>query len=142
MAEMSGRNRWWRGYFFQQTSDGGYLVGGYSDSNSGDVTGNHGSTDFWIVKLSSVTEIVDGTAGSNFNVFPNPGTNHLTVDLGFNNKKVEVVIVDINGKIIYSTTATETQKIEVNTKYFEAGVYFLQLLSEDLIEMKKLIITK
>jgi len=55
---------------------------------------------------------------------------------------VEVVIVDINGKIIYSTTATETQKIEVNTKYFEAGVYFLQLLSEDLIEVKKLIITK
>ena len=35
----------------QQTSDGGYIVAGTSFSNNGDVTGNHGSYDFWIVKL-------------------------------------------------------------------------------------------
>ncbi len=33
------------------TVDGGYLVGGYTYSNDGDVTGNHGDSDFWIVKL-------------------------------------------------------------------------------------------
>src|SRR4051812_23123800 len=42
----------------QQTSDGGYIVAGYSFSNDGDVTGHHGgahydSADYWIVKLSS-----------------------------------------------------------------------------------------
>ena len=36
-----------------QTTDGGYVVAGYSNSNNGDVTGNHGSQDYWIVKLSS-----------------------------------------------------------------------------------------
>ncbi|GHV42257.1 hypothetical protein FACS1894187_24420 [Synergistales bacterium] len=36
----------------QQTSDGGYIVAGYSDSNDGDVSGNHGNSDYWIVKLS------------------------------------------------------------------------------------------
>ena len=35
----------------QQTSDGGYIVAGYSHSNDGDVSGNHGETDYWIVKL-------------------------------------------------------------------------------------------
>lgn len=35
----------------QQTSDGGYIVAGYSDSHNGDVSGNHGMHDFWIVKL-------------------------------------------------------------------------------------------
>jgi hypothetical protein len=35
-----------------QTSDGGYVVAGYSKSEDGDVTGNHGDFDFWVVKLS------------------------------------------------------------------------------------------
>lgn len=35
--------------------DGGYLLGGYSKSNGGDVqSGNHGSMDFWVVKIDSV----------------------------------------------------------------------------------------
>ena len=42
-----------RGISVQQTSDGGYIVAGYSDSINGDITGNHGKYDFWIVKLSS-----------------------------------------------------------------------------------------
>lgn len=37
----------------QQTSDGGYIVGGYSGSTNHDVTGNHGFKDFWIIKLNS-----------------------------------------------------------------------------------------
>jgi hypothetical protein len=35
----------------QQTTDGGFLVGGRSYSNDGDVSGNHGYYDYWIVKL-------------------------------------------------------------------------------------------
>ena len=35
----------------QQTSDGGYIVAGSTNSTNGDITGNHGETDFWIVKL-------------------------------------------------------------------------------------------
>lgn len=37
----------------QQTAEGGYIVGGYTNSNNGDVTGNHGGLDYWIVKLSN-----------------------------------------------------------------------------------------
>ena len=40
-------------YAIQQTIDGGYIVAGQSESNDGDVTGNHGGDDFWIVKLDS-----------------------------------------------------------------------------------------
>jgi len=38
-------------YSIQQTSDGGYIVAGISSSNDGDVTGNHGNYDYWVVKL-------------------------------------------------------------------------------------------
>ncbi len=42
----------------QQTSDGGYIVAGTSNSNDGDVTGNHGDYDYWVVKLDASEEIV------------------------------------------------------------------------------------
>jgi len=37
----------------EQTTDGGFIIAGYSASNNGDVTGNHGGLDFWLVKLNS-----------------------------------------------------------------------------------------
>lgn len=40
-------------YSFEPTPDGGYIVAGYTYSNNGDVTGNHGDADAWIVKLNS-----------------------------------------------------------------------------------------
>src|SRR4029077_18979089 len=35
------------------TSDGGYIVAGTSSSNDGDVIGNHGAADVWLVKLNN-----------------------------------------------------------------------------------------
>lgn len=34
-----------------QTAEGGYLVAGYTYSNNGDISGNNGYSDYWIVKL-------------------------------------------------------------------------------------------
>ena len=39
----------------QQTTDSGYIVAGYSKSNDGDVSGNHGNFDYWVVKLGNCT---------------------------------------------------------------------------------------
>jgi hypothetical protein len=36
-----------------QTSDSGFIVAGTSSSNDGDVSGNHGSRDWWVIKLSA-----------------------------------------------------------------------------------------
>ena len=40
-----------------QTSDGGYIIGGYSISDDIDVTGNHGQEDYWIVKINNLGAI-------------------------------------------------------------------------------------
>jgi len=37
----------------EQTSDGGFIVAGYSDSNDGDLETNYGDIDYWVVKLSA-----------------------------------------------------------------------------------------
>jgi hypothetical protein len=41
-----------RAYSIQQTSDGGFIVAGFTESNDGDVSGNHGGSDYWVVKLN------------------------------------------------------------------------------------------
>jgi Secretion system C-terminal sorting domain len=55
----------------QPTADGGYIVAGYTASNNGDVTGNHGNGDGWVVKLSSTGSLqwqkaFGGTDGESF----------------------------------------------------------------------------
>ena len=45
-------------YSIQQTSDGGYIIAGDTSSNDGDVSGNHGGTDAWVVKLNPSGTIV------------------------------------------------------------------------------------
>ncbi len=50
------------------TSDGGYLVAGATMSTDGEVTGNHGAYDYWILKLNATGSIawqktLGGTSG-------------------------------------------------------------------------------
>lgn len=42
-----------KAYSIAQTTDGGYIIAGETDSNDGNVSGLHGLQDFWIIKVSS-----------------------------------------------------------------------------------------
>jgi hypothetical protein len=44
-------------YSIMQTTDGGFILAGYTSSNNGDVSGNNGGSDAWVVKLSNIGEI-------------------------------------------------------------------------------------
>jgi hypothetical protein len=79
---------------------------------------------------------------ANVQIFPNPANNHLTINLPNAKEKVNVTITDITGKIIYTITASDTQKVEVNTQDFAAGIYVVQIQSADFIATKKLVIEK
>lgn len=45
------------GRAIQQTADGGYILGGETESDDGDVLGHHGNEDIWIVKLDATGNI-------------------------------------------------------------------------------------
>jgi len=48
-----GGSRADNGAYIQQTSDGGFIVLGTTESNNNDVNGNHGGGDIWVIKLDS-----------------------------------------------------------------------------------------
>ena len=91
---------------------------------------------------TTATGIIENSFAASINLYPNPATNHLTIALGSNNKKVGVTITDITGKIIYTTTATDIQKLEVNTADFATGIYVVQIQTADFIATKKLVVEK
>ena len=58
-------------YNIIQTSDGGYLAVGYTDSNDGDISGNHGGHDGWMLKINETGNKVWSKCfgGSNNDIF-------------------------------------------------------------------------
>lgn len=69
-------------YSLQRTTDGGFIVAGYSSSNDGDVSGNHGSGDYWVVRLDTSGNLVwqKSLGGSSFDI---AGSVQQTTDGGF-----------------------------------------------------------
>ncbi len=76
-----------QGTCIQQTTDGGLILGGGSRSNDGDVSGNHGNSDAWLVKLSPFSARVikkqpDETADIwGLQVYPNPAVGHINFQI-------------------------------------------------------------
>ncbi|HUH34828.1 MAG TPA: T9SS type A sorting domain-containing protein [Moheibacter sp.] len=105
-----------------QTLDGGYIMVGISGSNDGDVSGNHGNYDYWVVKLGPDKLVVSEVDAVTFAIYPNPVKDILTIENLF--PKTELVITNLNGEIIYKTTAKNTIET-INVSHFSAGVYFI-----------------
>lgn len=88
------------------------------------------------------TGINENSFASSIQLFPNPASDHLTINLGTYYKEVQVTITDLSGKIIYTSLATDNQKIEVNTQGFAEGIYVVQIQSAGFVGTKKLVIEK
>lgn len=112
-----------------QTADGGYVIAGSSNSNNGNVTGNHGDYDIWIVKLAqdnlATNEVVkDATT---VNISPNPAKENITLKLNYFTPSMEVKITDMLGKTIH-TQKLEGLTTKINIGNLEKGIYFLNLV--------------
>ncbi|WPO83395.1 T9SS C-terminal target domain-containing protein [Chryseobacterium sp. JJR-5R] len=101
-----------------QTSDSGYLVAGYTRSNNGDIFGNHGTDDFWVVKLTAAGylqsfKLLGGTSVDIANAITKINNGNYVVTgytysvdgdiTGQNNGTADILMfeLDMNGNIMY-----------------------------------------
>ena len=68
-------------YSMKQSKDGGLIVAGYTESNDGDVSGNHGEADFWVVKLSSLSSSTSVPQTIQLQISPNPTQQSITLNI-------------------------------------------------------------
>ena len=112
----------------QQTANGGYIVAGYSESADGDVSGNGGEEDFWVVKingtLSTDNPRTDGEIQSS--LYPNPTLKNITVEAPGAKAPLSVILRDITGRRVSEHKIENPSSFQIEIAQ-EAGIYMLEL---------------
>lgn len=118
-------------YAICSTVDGGYILSGFTYSNNGDVSGNNGSGDAWIVKLAPDPTGVSGQgAGAHFSLFPNPTTGDLTIHFeATSSRSNSIGLYDGAGRLLMNlqgaNTTTRNSLIKFSIADLPAGIYYL-----------------
>ena len=113
-------------HFVRQTTDGGYIVTGNSQSNDGDVTSNQGVQDFWVVKLSTEVGMDEVLEQNLFNVFPNPATNQITVKVDAKLLGTIYTIYDNMGKKVL-TGQINAENTVIELGFLSGGMYLFSV---------------
>jgi hypothetical protein len=132
----------------QQTKDNGYIVAGYSLSNDKNVSGNHGSGDYWIVKLSAdnssaapvnllanTNERVNNNA--NITVLPNPVKDILHIQ-GLSSSPKTISVIDANGKLLHNFVTTNSN-YSFSVAQLNAGIYCIRITEGDKTKLLRFV---
>jgi hypothetical protein len=76
--------------------------------------------------------------GANLNIYPNPTTGSITIDLG-SLKDVQVSITTTTGKEVYTLSNVNQNKLDVSLSDFNKGMYFITVQSKNQQKVIKLI---
>lgn len=135
------------GYHVQQTSDGGYIAGGFSNSGiSGDKTENcMGQMDYWVIKLAPdtimSTFIIHNSALS-IQLNPNPANELIVINYQFAAGDI-IRIIDVSGRNLFlKTFSVLTDNYRLTTDRFGNGIYFVEVAGNNFSVTKKLIIAR
>lgn len=105
--------------------DGTAVVCGYSRDDEND------NYDMFLLLLENEGEsITESENDIKVELYPNPGTNILTIKTTLPNSKIE--IYDLNGKLIHNT-AISHNVISINSDNWPSGTYFWKLISNSKI---------
>jgi hypothetical protein len=124
-----GGSLWEQGISITQTLDGGYILTGWTGSNDGNVSGNHGGGfDAWVVKLSSTLGLEESSYNDLVSFYPNPVTNILNLHIENNSINQTYTISDVGGKVIIQGKINSDSSA-INVEHLTKGVYFIELLN-------------
>ncbi len=117
-----------------QASDGGFIIGGTSNSIGGNASGNNGLNDFWIVKLGAYSGVGTTVNDPAVSVGPNPTTGLLEVSGA---KNVNITVYNVLGRKMAEANNTD----HISIAALPPGAYFLTLFSSrgDLLRQDKII---
>lgn len=114
-----------RAFSIQATANNEYILSGFTYSDDGDVTGNHGNSDAWVVKLG--TPLATATFQPEIlTVYPNPTTTDLMVQTPLNTNITKIIITDIAGKMVLEQIENTNQ---VHVAHLANGLYTLKAFS-------------
>ena len=120
-----------------------YLVAGWTASNDGDVSGNNGEEDAWIVKLIDPVFINEFDKETNIQSTPNPFSTSTTIEYELKQlEKVSLMIYNQMGKQVFQTEENQSQGKQQqiwNAEGYADGVYYYRLQVGEQVANGKLV---
>ncbi len=153
IIDKSGQKRWDSRYggskyenpsSIQQTNDGGYIMAGNAESSSGDVGGNYGKSDIWVVKAKPKGGAT--SRGQKFRnkealkCFPKPAKNQFIIQLSTNNDPQSYQLQTLTGRTLQSGKLQGKGQQTVDVSDLSAGVYLLQVKTKEAVRTKKVVV--
>jgi hypothetical protein len=130
----------------QQTSDGGYILAGYSNSGiSGDKSQIClGSQDFWVVKLApDVLGVKESKSSFNLSISPNPNQGKFKLQLSnLSAPTTEITVSDLLGRKVLQKEFQTTSNLlsEELTLPNAKGMYLLQIKAGNQTATHKIVV--
>ncbi len=126
------------GNCIRQTTDGGFIIAGYTNSTDGDVKGNHGGYDGWIVKLKGSTGIKDILQNSSIiQVYPTVTKSVVNILLPDNKNASMVLLNSLGQRVNAEHFSTPYNTIDLSN--YSNGLYILQIYSNNNMQSYKII---
>jgi hypothetical protein len=127
-----------------QNSDGSYVFAGYTNSSDGDVSGNHGSFDVWVVKLGASSSVHSNptsiSGGLTLFTYPNPAIKNITLRYDLPKPSpVEISIYNVLGERLQEISTRQEEEsghheLALDLSSFPTGSYYLTVKACGLSE--------
>ncbi len=92
-----------------------------------------------------LTGVKDFSAQVNFNIYPNPANELVSIHFNLDNaEKAKIILTDYTGKelkIIESVQNNGLQNIQLNVSELKNGIYFISIFTQTEVVTKKLVIS-
>lgn len=127
------------GYYLAPTMDGGYIIGGQTLSDDGDVPGNYGSRDLWLIKVEPEPVGIEEVPGSMLNVWPIPTHGELNINLPAQGKEVLLEVLDVFGRPCRIITL-QASTTSISLAELPCGTYVVRALMPKGVVSKKIVL--
>ncbi len=111
-----------------QTTDGGYMIGGYTYSSDGDLTGSRTNADYWLVKLTANPAAVSAVSqGEIFSLYPNPAAREVSLQSSAPIRSLR--IINSSGQEVSRISGNAASGMTLPTANLANGLYFIQVVT-------------
>lgn len=118
------------GSSIHQTTDGGYIVGGNAASNDGDVSGNQGYVDIWVIKSGPDGIGIHERSSPDVALRPNPTTGSVWLTWNGAHVPAAVKVLDICGRVLEVVRPNGDGQM-LDFGHDKSGVYLVKVLFTD-----------
>ena len=87
----------------------------------------------------TTTEVNANDKLTGVNIYPNPTSNNLTIELGVLSTEVNLTLTSVEGKIVYQETNMTTSKVSVDMSNNSKGIYFLRVEANNQYKVYKVV---